>query len=126
MLEKARELGLALARSSEFIRMKQAQSSLAGDEAVSALIEELRKKRQQLVSMLDSHDSDGTEALGLTNDIERLQGQLEENPQFLELIESERQFGALINAVDEEINACIGAGKSECSGNCGSCAGCRH
>lgn len=126
MLEKARELGLALANSAEFQRMKAAQSIVENDEALSALIEELKQKRTRIVAVLGENDSDGTEALALTNDIERLQGQLEENEQFIELLESERQFGALITAVDEEINACIGGTTSNCNGNCASCGGCRH
>lgn len=126
MLDKARELGLALAASPEFLRMKRAQMLIENDEAVDALMDELREKRAKLVSILSESDVDGALALELSSDVERLQGQLEENPQFTELVESETEFNALINAVDDEINACIGTAKSTCGGSCESCSGCRH
>lgn len=126
MLDKARELGLALAATPEFLRMKQAQSDVERDEALNALISELHEKRARLVASLGEDELDGNEALSLSNDIERLQGQLQENPLFAELIGAEMAFQALIATVDDEINACIGVGKNECSGNCGSCGGCHH
>ena len=126
MLEKARELGLALAATPEFIRMKRAQAEVEQDAALNALITELQQKRTQLVDALGAEDVDGALALSLSGDIERLSGQLQENPQFVELMESEADFQSLINAVDDEINACIGVNKRECSGSCDSCSGCRH
>lgn len=125
--EQARELGVALANSPEFIRMKQAQAALAENEPLSGLINELQEKRQQIVSILGNEgDTDGLNALSLTNDIERLQGQLTENPVFQELIDSEEAFSTLLHTVDEEINTCIGSERTACSGDCGSCGGCKH
>lgn len=126
MLEKARELGLALAATPEFLRMKRAQAEMAQDEALNALITELQQKRSQLVEVLGADDVDGTLALSISGDIERLSGQLQENPQFMELMESEAAFQSLITAVDDEINACIGVARETCSGSCDSCSGCRH
>ena len=126
MLEKARELGIALASSQEFIRMRQAQAELEQNEAVSALMSELQQKRTELIALLNDESGDGTGALELSSDVERLQGQLQENPLFIELVEAEGAFSALISAVDREINACIGNEQQGCSGQCGSCAGCRH
>ena len=126
MLEKARELGIALAGSPEFIRMRQAQADLEQNEAVSALMTELQQKRGELIGLMNDENSDNVGALELTNDVERLQGQLQENPLFMELVEAEGAFSALINAVDREINACIGNVQQDCGGNCGACSGCRH
>ena len=126
MLDKARELGLALAATPEFLRMKQAQSDVERDEALNALISELHQKRARLVESLGADELDGNEALSLSNDIERLQGQLQENPLFAELIGAETSFQALISTVDDEINACIGVTKNNCGGDCGSCGGCHH
>ncbi len=126
MLNLARELGVALANSNEFLRMKQAQKSLADDVAVNALMAELQQKRQQVVDTLAEADADGAFALELTNDIERLQGQLIENPLFNEWVEAEAAFSALLTSVDAEINACIGNVRSGCNGDCGGCSGCQH
>lgn len=126
LIEQARELGVALANSNEFIRMRQAQSAVTQSESVSGLITELGDKRARLVDLFEQDGQPGMDALALTNDIERLQGQLTENPLFSELVASESAFSALITAIDDEINACIGQQKSGCSGECGSCGGCRH
>lgn len=126
LIEKARELGIALANSCEFIRMREAQSAVTESESVSGLITELQAKRTQLVSVMGADEKDAVEALALTNDIERLQGQLQENPLFSELLKSESEFSALISAVDDEINACIGYTKSGCNGDCSGCGGCAH
>ncbi len=126
LIEKARELGIALANSCEFIRMKEAQAAVTDSESVSGLITELQAKRTQLVHIMSADEKDAVEALALTNDIERLQGQLQENPLFSELVDSESDFSSLITAIDDEINACIGYKKNECNGDCSGCGGCAH
>ena len=129
ILEQARELGIALANSDEFIRMKQAQKALEQNEAVFSLTRELEEKRLRLVSFFTGDDSDSADAIELTNDIERLQGQLQENPLFLAYVKTESDFSSLITAVDKEINACIEADEQvtvSCSGNCSVCGGCKH
>lgn len=129
ILDQARELGIALANSEEFLSMKQAQKALEANEAVFSLTKELDAKRMKLVSIFSGNNSDGDDAVELTNDIERLQGQLQENPLFLAYVKKESGFSALITAVDREINACIETNEREtisCSGNCSACGGCKH
>lgn len=131
MIELARELGLALANSAEFTRMKCAQSAVEKNDAINALLKELNEKRERLVSILAEEEPDNLEALRLTNDIDRLEGQLQDNPMFLELIEAQTTFSMVLRSINDEINACIGGETSEsasanCAGDCGSCGGCKH
>lgn len=129
MIELARELGLALANSCEFTQMKQAQSDFEQNEAIAALMQELNEKRERLISILTDEEGDNLEAVSLTNDIERLEAQLKESPLYSELVSSQTAFSALLTAINDEINACIGAETSEsrgCSGDCGGCGGCKH
>ena len=129
MIELARELGLALANSSEFICMKQAQSTFEQNEAIGALMTELNDKRDRLIAILTSDDENDIEAVSLTNDIDRLEAQLKESPLYSELIAAQGAFSAVLTAVNDEINACIGAETStsrNCAGDCGSCGGCKH
>jgi cell fate (sporulation/competence/biofilm development) regulator YlbF (YheA/YmcA/DUF963 family) len=129
MMELARELGLALANSCEFIQMKQAQSDFEQNEAISRLMQELNEKRDRLISILTDEEGDNLEAVSLTNDIERLEAQLKESPLYAELLSAQSAFSAVLTAVNDEINACIGAETSEsrgCSGDCGGCGGCKH
>lgn len=129
MIELARELGLALANSSEFIRMKQAQNNFEQNEAIALLMQELNEKRDRLISILADDDGDDLQAVSLTNDIERLEEQLKDSPLYSELIDAQTAFSNVLTAVNDEINACIGAQTSEsssCGGDCGSCGGCKH
>ena len=129
MIELARELGLALASSAEFLRMRAAQNAVETNEGVNALLGELNEKRNRLMTILAEDEPDNLEALQLTNDIDRLEGQLQESPLFAELIEAQTAFSAVLNAINDEINACIGgetSESSECGGDCSGCSGCRH
>ena len=129
MIELARELGLALANSCEFVQMKQAQSVFEENEAITRLLQELNDKRDRLISILADDDGDDLEAVSLTNDIDRLEAQLKESPLYEELITAQTAFSTVLTAVNDEINACIGAETSTsqgCSGDCGGCGGCKH
>lgn len=129
MIELARELGLALANSCEFVQMKQAQSVFEENEAITRLLQELNDKRDRLISILADDDGDDLEAVSLTNDIDRLEAQLKESPLYAELLSAQSAFSAVLSAVNDEINACIGAEtsvSSGCSGECGGCGGCKH
>ena len=129
MIELARELGLALANSCEFTQMKQAQSDFEQNEAISLLMQELNEKRDRLIAILSDEEGDDMEAVSLTNDIDRLEAQLKESPLYSELMTSQTAFSSLLTAINDEINACIGARTSEsggCSGDCGGCGGCKH
>ena len=129
LIELSRELGLALANSCEFTRMKQAQNGFEQNEAIAALMQEMNNKRERLISILADEEGDDLEAVSLTNDIERLEAQLKESPLYEELVSTQTAFSTLLTAVNDEINTCIGATTSEnsgCSGDCGGCGGCKH
>jgi cell fate (sporulation/competence/biofilm development) regulator YlbF (YheA/YmcA/DUF963 family) len=127
MLELARELGLALANSAEFITMKRAQANFESNEATSALMQELNEKRDRLIRILAEDSGEDLEAVSLTSDIERLEEQLRENPLYAELAAAQAAFSTVLTAINDEINACIGGETSTgCAGDCGSCGGCKH
>lgn len=126
--EQARELGVAIANSDEYKRMLAAHANIEGSAPLKSMLDEFNAKRTALVEMLQKGDYDSGLALEMSNDIERLQGQMTENEVFADMMDAEEKFSQLISAVDTEINACIG-GKSAtagCSGNCGSCGGCAN
>ncbi len=129
MIELARELGLALANSAEFINMKQAQVAFEQNDAVAALLKEMNDKRDRLITILADEEGDDMMAVSLTNDIDRLEEQLKENPLYDELLSTQAAFSSVLTAVNDEINACIGAETStsgNCSGDCEGCGGCKH
>lgn len=129
MIEQARSLGLALASSEEYTHMKQAQANFESNEAIMALMRELEAKRAALVSALSEEPADSLLAIALTDDIDRLEAQLRESALYVAFSEAQQAFSAVLQTVNDEINACIGApahGSSACSGDCSSCGGCTH
>lgn len=132
-IEKARELGMALATSPEYTRMQVAKQQMMENAELTALIAEYNGKQECLVDLMESGEMDSKEpAVMLTNDIEAIQKQLESNPLFTELLEAQQEFSNLIGAVNKEINACIGTpdeqetATASCGGDCSHCSACKH
>lgn len=123
LIEKARELGVLLSESPEFIRMNHAKFAIAENEAVSRLLGEFNEKRARLAVYLTDDTGNPEESVELTNDIERLQEQIDECPILIELLASEQSFYNLLSAVNKEIGACIGRAQSDI-GHCETCGGC--
>ncbi len=130
VLEKARELGLALSQSEEFIRMSVAQNAVESDEIVTEALAEFKAKQNELVDLLAEDEADKLQIAALSHDIELLQAQLVENPLFMAVMEAQNAFSALMNMVNQEIGACIGLQTQEssegCQGSCSGCSGCKH
>lgn len=132
-MDKARELGVALANSPEFVRLSQARERVDANVAVTDLIQEFQDKERRIVAMMEMDDVDREGAVMLTGDIERIKAQLFSNDLFSELMESQQAFSNLLAAVNREINACIGIEEPEegtvsmsCDGSCANCKGCAH
>ena len=124
-IDKARELGVALANSPEFMRLSEARERAA----VTDLIQEFRNKESEIVSMMEEDDVDREGVVILTSDIERIKEQLLTNQLFTELVEAQQAFSNLLSAVNREINVCIGIEEpveTACSGSCDGCRGCAH
>ena len=128
ILEKARELGIALSESQEFQAMLSAREAFDANEAVTKMLEEYQNKQQQIMDMLSGDNLDRAAVTALSSDVEALQTQLTENPLFAAVMQAQNEFQNLMNQVNREIGRCIGMAEEEetieasCSG---SCAGCR-
>lgn len=125
ILDKARELGIALSETPEFLRMQSAREIMDGNDAVTAALAEYKDKQDQLVELLTGEDPDRLLVASLSRDVETLQEQLLENPIFAEAMAAQNAFQLLMSQVNGEIAACIGAQSR--SGGCGggSCEGCK-
>lgn len=130
VLEKAKELGLALCQSEEYVRMQESQAALEADSQLCAVMAEFRDKQEELMQTLQSEDGqDRLLVAAISRDVDALQGQLLENPIFQAAMEAQNSFQNLMQAVNREIAVCIGAPQEEeegCSGSCSGCSGCGH
>ena len=130
ILDKARELGIALSESEEFIQMRQARVLLDADSEVTDTLAQFKDKQGELVAQLSSENADKLLVAALSREVELLQTQLMENPIFSGAIEAQNAFQLLMSEVNKEIGACIGieteAASDGCCGSCEGCSGCSH
>lgn len=126
ILEKARDLGLALSETQEFLRMQSARAVLDANETVTSTLQDYQQKQEQLLDLLSSDNPERLQVSALSRDVETLQEQLLSNPVFSEAMEAQNAFSQLMAQVNREISACIGVQQSEesCGGSCSGCSGC--
>ena len=125
ILDKARELGIALSETPEFLRMQSAREIMDGNDAVTSALAEYKEKQDELVELLSGEDPDRLLVASLSRDVETLQEQLLENPIFAEAMAAQNAFQLLMSQVNTEIAACIGAQTSRGGCGGGSCEGCK-
>lgn len=127
IIEKAQELGLALSESAEFCRMMDAKAAMDADEGVQNMMRDYTQKREDIVSLMESEDADKAEMMELSRQLDEVQSALVVNPLFMEMMEAQREFQALMQQVNRTIASCIGFDEPQgCAGGCSSCAGCKH
>jgi len=134
VIEKARDLGIALSESPEFKRMLMARAAIEENEEIMNNINMVHEK-QRLVGDLLAEGAIGETRIDiatLTHEIEDIQTELMASEPFQEVLESQRAFESLMQRVNKIIATCIGAdfgGESasdDCGGNCSGCSGCKH
>lgn len=132
VIDKARDLGIALSESQEFKRMLQARAAIDASEALVSTINMLHEKQNLIADLLaEGEDSDCRVDLAtLSNEIEDIQTELMESEPFVEMLDAQHAFEALMRRVNRVIATCIGADYGEeaeaCEGDCAGCGGCRH
>ena len=126
ILEKARDLGVALSQSQEFIRMQSARAVLDANDVVTGALNDFQNKQDQLMELLSGENPDRLQVAALSRDVETLQEQLLQNPIFSEAMEAQNAFSQLMTQVNREISSCIGLQHEEsgCGGSCSGCSGC--
>lgn len=132
VIDKARELGIALSESPEFQRMLRARAAIEENETLANTIALLQEKQDLIADRLsEGEDSDcRIDLVTLSNEIDDIQRDLMESEPFVEMLDAQHEFENLMQRVNREIAVCIGADFNEnstgCSGNCGGCGGCKH
>lgn len=130
IIEKARELGLALSESKEFQRMNQARAAMEADEALVNALNEYNEKQNAIMKLM-SGDADVSQVQGMSSELERLHDFLMESELFSALLEAQNDFQALMKRVNRAIGLCIGMegeeeSESSCGSDCSYCSGCKH
>ncbi|MEA4971026.1 MAG: YlbF family regulator [Candidatus Pelethousia sp.] len=133
IIEKAQELGLALSESAEFCRMMEAKTAMDKNEPIQHMMRDYTQKREDIVSLMEGEEADKAEMMDLSRQLDEIQNALVTHPVFIEMMEAQQGFQALMQQVNRTIAACIGMedpdlsqAQSGCNGSCASCAGCKH
>ena len=133
VIDKARDLGIALSESIEFQRVLQARAAIEENESLVNRINLLHEKQHLIANLLAEGEAEDSrvDLATLSNEIEEIQTELMESEPFVEMLEAQHAFEALMQRVNRVIAACIGADfdgedDANCSGDCGTCSGCKH
>ncbi len=130
IIEKARELGIALSESEEFLRMNRARAAMEADATLMSALDEYNQKQNDIMELM-SGDADVSEIQGMSADLERLHDMLTSSELFTAMLEAQNGFQALMKRVNRAIGLCVGMeieedGDSACGSDCAHCAGCKH
>ena len=111
VIEKARELGIALSESQEFRRMLQARAAIEENETLANTINLLQEKQRMIADLLaEGGDSDNRIDLStLSNEIDDIQTELMESGPFVEMLDAQHAFEALMQRVNRVIAASAAA-----------------
>lgn len=133
IIEKARELGLAISESPEFVSMLEARKKVDGDPVISGMIAQYSDLQKTITEMLEASDIDAQAIRSMTAQMEQIQGTLLSEPVFTNAMTTQNAFQQLMERVNAEIGACISApvrdeasAEQGCSGCCSACGGCKH
>lgn len=137
ILDKARELGIALSESDEFINLTRTREAMEADNELMAALNEYNSMQSSIGQLLTADGDNQGELQRMSRDIERLHDELLANDTFRAMLEAQAEFQQLMKRVNNIIGLCIGAEEETqqadneadpeeegCSGCCAHCSGC--
>lgn len=127
VLEKAKELALAIAESPEFIAMRVAEQTVENDEAATQLFARYAEKKAELEAVTCEEDPNFEKMGELTNELNAIKDELQALPSAEGAQVARMYFSKMMQAVNEELQKALNPDASSCSGNCASCgSSCGH
>lgn len=123
IIDRAKELGEAIADSQEMKRLKSSEANLQGDVKGMALMKEYKQLQIELVRA--SKEKRGAETIEAVREkLLNKQQQLYAYEITNEYLEAKNAFDKFVKNINDIISFAI-TGEEECSpGKCGSCGGC--
>ena len=101
VIQKAKDLGKAIALSEEFSQLKKAEQTLYGDKDAMSLL----KQHELLISKVQTYRGAGLQLpTSLLQELDVLQGKLEESPAIQEFLKKQRDYEDFLKKINEEIS----------------------
>ena len=100
LMEKAETLGKALAESSEYGELKEAEAKMQGDEDAQSLLNEFQSQ-QKRAQMAQANGQQVTE--DQQKDLQAIQAKMQENEKIKEYMEAQQKFNKVMQSVNQVI-----------------------
>ncbi len=133
VIDKARELGVALQANERYSKYQLAKTNNDNDEELQNMIQEFNMKRVQLNTEMSKAEKDQEKLSELDSEIKSLYGNIMANENMNKFNEAKNEMDTLLSQVNmvitmsangEDPLTCPVEVSSSCSGSCGSCSGC--
>jgi len=125
ILQKARELGIMIAESGEFEKLKIAEERQLADPEAQKLMMEYAQKRDELSKKASDPNITKEEFEEIRKAMQDEFEKMCVNENIKAYLDASNSFSNLINQVNSIIGYFVKGGEeSGCSGNCSGCSGC--
>ncbi len=125
ILEKAKELGIMIAESGEFEKLKIAEERQLADKDAQKLMMDYAAKRDELAAKASKPDISKEEFESIREEMQKEFENICQNENIKAYLDASNEFSNMINQVNSIIGYFVKGGEaSGCSGNCSSCGGC--
>ena len=125
ILQKAKELGMMIADSPQFARVKEAEEAQLSDSEATALMMEYSQKQDELSKRASQPDITKEDFENIRKEAQQAFEKICQNENIKAYLEANRAFSSMIEQVNTIIGYFVKGGDSAgCSGNCSSCSGC--
>ena len=126
VIEKAKELALAIASSQEFIVMRATEDAATQDEAMAEAFAKYEEMHQEMEACTAMEQPDFERMAEIDEKMKKLQQEMQALPMALAMQKARKGFTDMMAAVNAELSKVL-APESSCSGDCHSCGGhCHH
>ena len=126
VMEKAKELALAIASSQEFIVMRATEDAAAQDEAMAEAFGKYEELHQEIEACTAQESPDFERMAQIDEQMKKLQQEMQSLPMAKAMQQARKGFTDMMAAVNAELSKVL-APESSCSGDCHSCGGhCSH
>lgn len=131
MLELARELGRAMQKDEDYIKMRLAQQVSEEDEPLQELVGEFNLKRMAINNEASKADRDDEKMQSLNKELRHIYAEIMQNEHMAEYNKAKQAFDTKLQRVMAIINNCAEGDNPEttdysasCTGSCSTCGGC--
>ena len=117
VIEKAKELALAIASSREFIVMRATEDAATQDEAMAEAFAKYEEMHQEIEACTAMEQPDFERMAEIDEKMKKLQQEMQQLPMALAMQKARKGFTDMMAAVNAELSKVL-APESSCSGYC--------